>query len=159
MMEVFISYLHLTLHPFCTPSALSSPQFLLHIFFFSMSSFSSFIFFLIHLFFSPTPVLQAKLITTTKMITISGQIGMRPPLHCDISSPFSTCFWFTNYTNILGGPLSIHYQNIARIANAVHCHSLLLSNKNFHEFSFSIVRIVISVSNVKSLQDCLMPQL
>ena len=48
--------------------------------------------------------------------------------------------------------------NIARIANAVHCHSLLSGNKNCHEFRVSIVRIVISVSNVTSLQDCLGPQ-
>ena len=45
--------------------------------------------------------------------------------------------------------------NIARIANAVHCHSWLSRNKNCHEFKFSIVRIVISVLNVASLQDCL----
>ena len=42
-------------------------------------------------------------------------------------------------------------QNIARIANAVQCHSLLSGNKDCHEFRFSIVRIVISVSNVTSL--------
>ena len=49
-------------------------------------------------------------------------------------------------------------ENIARIANAVHCHSLLSGNKSCHEFMVSIVRIVISVSNVTSLQDCLGPQ-
>ena len=41
----------------------------------------------------------------------------------------------------------------------VHCHSLLSGNKNCHEFRFSIVRIVISVSNVTSLQHHLVPQL
>ena len=46
-------------------------------------------------------------------------------------------------------------KNIARIANAVHCHNLLSDNNDCHEFRFSIVRIVISVSNVTSLQDCL----
>ena len=51
-----------------------------------------------------------------------------------------------------------YYINIARIANAVHCHFLLKGNKNCHEFKVSIVRIVISVSNVTSLQDCLVPQ-
>ena len=45
--------------------------------------------------------------------------------------------------------------NIARIANAAQCHSLLSGNKDCHEFRFLIVRIVISVSNVTSLQDCL----
>ena len=45
--------------------------------------------------------------------------------------------------------------NIARIANAVQCHNWLSGNKDCHEFRFSIVRIVISVSNVTSLQDCL----
>ena len=49
-------------------------------------------------------------------------------------------------------------ENIARIANAVHCHSWLSGNKDFHEFRFSIVRIVISVSIVTSLQDCLVSQ-
>ena len=46
-------------------------------------------------------------------------------------------------------------KNIARIANAVQCHNQLSGNKDCHEFRFSIVRIVISVSNVTSLQDCL----
>ena len=46
------------------------------------------------------------------------------------------------------------FQNIARIANAVHCHSLLSGNKNCHEFKFSTDRIVMSVSNVTSLYDC-----
>ena len=40
--------------------------------------------------------------------------------------------------------------NIARIANAVQCQSLLSGNKDCNEFSFSIGRIVISVSNVSS---------
>ena len=42
-------------------------------------------------------------------------------------------------------------QNIARIANAVQCHSFLSDNKDCHEFGFSIVRIVINVSNSTSL--------
>ena len=41
--------------------------------------------------------------------------------------------------------------NIARIANAVQCHSYLSGTKDCHEFRFSIVRIVISASTVKSL--------
>ena len=49
-------------------------------------------------------------------------------------------------------------KNIARIKNAVHCHSWLSGNKDCHEFRFSIVRIVISVSIVTSLQDCLVSQ-
>ena len=36
---------------------------------------------------------------------------------------------------------------MARIANAVHCHNLLSDYKDCHEFRFSIVRIVISVTN------------
>ena len=44
--------------------------------------------------------------------------------------------------------------NIARIANAVQCDNLLSGNNYCHEFRFSNVRIVISVSNVTSLQDC-----
>ena len=48
-----------------------------------------------------------------------------------------------------------HFQsNMARVANAVQCHSYLSGNKECHEFRFSIVRIVISVSIVISLQDC-----
>ena len=46
-------------------------------------------------------------------------------------------------------------KNIARIANAVQCHSWLSGNKDCHEFRFSIVSIVINVSIVTSLQDCL----
>ena len=38
-------------------------------------------------------------------------------------------------------------ENIARIANAVQCHNLLSDYKDCHEFRFSIVRIVISVTN------------
>ena len=60
------------------------------------------------------------------------------------------CFW---------GPRNISFSKIARIANAVHCHSWLSGNKDCHEFRFSIVRIVISVSIVTSLQDCLVSQL
>ena len=51
------------------------------------------------------------------------------------------------------------YKNIARIANAVHCHSQLSGNKGCQEFGFSIVGIANSVSNVTSLQDCLASQL
>ena len=46
------------------------------------------------------------------------------------------------------GKLYFRKTNIARIANAVQCHSWLSGNKYCHEFRFSIVRIVISVSNV-----------
>ena len=45
-------------------------------------------------------------------------------------------------------------ENIARIANAVQCHNLLSDNKDGHGFRFSIVRIVISVSNVTSSCSC-----
>ena len=45
--------------------------------------------------------------------------------------------------------------NIARIANAVQCHNQLSVTKDCHEFRFSNVRTVISVSSVTSLQDCL----
>ena len=45
--------------------------------------------------------------------------------------------------------ISVTEENIARIANAVQCHNLLSNNKDCHEFRFSIVRIVNSVSNVK----------
>ena len=48
-----------------------------------------------------------------------------------------------------------HEENIARIANAVQCHSLLSGNKDCHGFRFSIFRIVISVSNVTSPLVCL----
>ena len=44
--------------------------------------------------------------------------------------------------------LNCAHLNIARIANAVQCHSLFSDNKDFHKFRFSIVSIVISVSNV-----------
>ena len=44
-------------------------------------------------------------------------------------------------------------RNIARIANAVQCHSWLSGNKGCHEFRFSIVRIVVT-----SVQDCLVSQ-
>ena len=54
--------------------------------------------------------------------------------------------------------LSKMSQDIARIGNAVHCHSWLSGKKDCHEFRFSIVRIVISVSIVTSLQDCLVSQ-
>ena len=50
--------------------------------------------------------------------------------------------------------MSIRFVNIARIVNAVQFHSLLSGNKDYHEFRFSIVRIVINVSKVTSLQDC-----
>ena len=36
----------------------------------------------------------------------------------------------------------------------IHCHSWLSGNKDYQAFRFSIVRIVISVSIVKSLQNC-----
>ena len=39
--------------------------------------------------------------------------------------------------------------NIARIANAVQCHSWLSDNKDCHDFRFSIVRIVISVTSLR----------
>ena len=52
------------------------------------------------------------------------------------------------------GLRSTYILNIARIANAVQCHSWLSGNKDCHEFRFSILRIVISVSIVTSLQDC-----
>ena len=59
------------------------------------------------------------------------------------SNLFDLAFW----TNIRGAIK----KNIARIANAVQCHSWLSGDKDCHEFRFSIVRIVISVSIVISL--------
>ena len=49
---------------------------------------------------------------------------------------------------------SVASRNIARIANAVQCQSLLSGNKDCHEFRFSIVGILISGSNVTSLYYC-----
>ena len=48
--------------------------------------------------------------------------------------------WATNW--------SPDQENIARIVNAVHCHSKLSGYRDCHEFRFSIVSIVINVSNV-----------
>ena len=50
-------------------------------------------------------------------------------------------------------PLSHCDINIARIANAVHCHSSLSGHKDCHEFRFPIVRIVINVSKATIFQD------
>ena len=47
--------------------------------------------------------------------------------------------------------IAIFESCIARIANAVHCHSWLSGSKDCHEFRFSIVTIVISVSNVSRI--------
>ena len=44
-------------------------------------------------------------------------------------------------------------KNIARIANTVQCHNYLSGNKDCYETRFSIVSIVISVSNVTSPYD------
>ena len=41
-------------------------------------------------------------------------------------------------------------KNIARIANTVQCHNYLSGNKDCYETRFSIVSIVISVSNITS---------
>merc|ERR1711894_495239 len=41
-------------------------------------------------------------------------------------------------------------KNIARIANTVQCHNYLSGNIDCHETRFSIVSIVISVSNITS---------
>ena len=49
-----------------------------------------------------------------------------------------------------GKIISFNLWNIARIANAVQCHSQLSGNKDCHEFRFSIVRILMSVLNVTS---------
>ena len=93
MVRVQLLSFLLILLPFCSlQSSFSPPHLLLFL----------------HLLFFLTafpPSGQAKLITTTKMIIVPGQIGMRPPLHC--SSTFSTCKWFTNSTKIPGGPHSI----------------------------------------------------
>ena len=75
--------------------------------------------------------------------------------HTDRVNKKYVSIMISNYFDLLSRRRRL--KNIARIANAVHCHSLLLSNKNCHEFSFSTVRIIISVSNVTSLQDCLVP--
>ena len=42
-------------------------------------------------------------------------------------------------------------KNITRIVNAVQCHSWLSDNKDCHDFRFSIVRILIRVSNVTNV--------
>ena len=42
-------------------------------------------------------------------------------------------------------------KNIARIANAVHCHSELSGIKDCHEFRFSIVRIVAKINKPLAL--------
>ena len=54
-----------------------------------------------------------------------------------VSMSFDVCMW---------------WRNIARIANAIQCHNWLSGTKAVmtHEFRFSIVRIIISVSNVTS---------
>ena len=48
------------------------------------------------------------------------------------------------------------FVNIARIANAVHCHSLLSGYKDCHELRFSIVIIVIDalVSQMSKVSKC-----
>ena len=50
--------------------------------------------------------------------------------------------------NIFSTEALVVSENIARIANAVQCHNKLSGNKDCHEYSFSIVRIVIRVSSV-----------
>ena len=69
-------------------------------------------------------------------------------------------WWISpNWLSILNTQIQIQIRiNIARIANAVHCHSCMSGNKDCHEFRFSVLRIVISVSIVTSLQDCLVLQ-
>ena len=47
-----------------------------------------------------------------------------------------------------------HHKN----CECCHCHSWLSGNKDCHELRFSIVRIVISISIVTSLQYCLVSQ-
>ena len=94
MMEVrvqFLSFLLILFHL----SSLPLPLHLLH----HSPSFSS-------------PSGQANLITTSKTITVPGQIGMRPPLHC--TNEFSTCIWFTNDTKIPGQP---QFHQITRFQN------------------------------------------
>ena len=81
--------------------------------------------------------------------------------------------WSNSYDSFYDGFLSCHccdsgssgtgpsenstqkdQQNAARIANAVQCHNKLSGNNDCHESRFSIVCIVISVSNVTSSFDC-----
>ena len=50
-----------------------------------------------------------------------------------------------------GCPWDACFKNIARIANAVQCHSQMSEHNDCHELQFPIVRIVISVSNVTNL--------
>ena len=50
---------------------------------------------------------------------------------------------------------ALSYWNIARIANAVQCHSILSVNTDCHESRFSMVIIVISVLNVTSHKGCI----
>ena len=62
------------------------------------------------------------------------------------SLPERPRMWRAKWSRLWGPPrllvmIQRQNKNIARIANAVHCHTLLSG----HEFRFSIVRIVISV--------------
>ena len=105
-MMIFEDGIEFNFYPFfssCFPSAHSNPHFLLplppH-----LLLFLHLLFFLIHRL---PPSGQAKLITIAKVITLPGQIGMRPSLHCRAENKFSTCLWFTNSTKIPGGPHSI----------------------------------------------------
>ena len=58
----------------------------------------------------------------------------------DCMKNHGSIFW-TSKICTFPGPLC--RVKIARIVNAVHCHSWLSDNNHCHEFKFSIVRIVI----------------
>ena len=47
------------------------------------------------------------------------------------------------------------YQKIGSLNRVAKCHIFYTGNKDCHEFRFSIVRIVINVSNATSIWDCL----
>ena len=89
-------------------------------------------FFLIHCLFLPSG--QANLITTSKTITVPGQIGMRPPLHC--TNEFSTCIWFTNDTKIPGEP---QFHQIAKKTIHQMLGSQLLLGQNTLFGSISVI--------------------
>ena len=77
--------------------------------------------------------------------------------HCSYPPIWLKCTFFQKWSwtfFLIFSSFRYHnLKNIARIANAVQCHSCLSGNKDCHEIRFSIVRIVISISIVTSLWD------
>ena len=83
----------------------------------------------------------------TSFFFSSGQIGMRPPLHC--ASTFSTCLWFTNFTKIRGSHYFVKYASSS--TRILGCQPLLgqntlplyhgyqLPTSSSHVFSFHLL--------------------